>query len=84
MCSYLRENKTFGRGLNSKCHLKKCFKFACVKQQVRDISTCNFSSWEYRTQCSNDFLYFSYVRISEREEIELFIDFSIIINVIPI
>lgn len=33
---------------------------------------------------SNDFLYFSCVRISEREEIELFIDFSVIINVIHI
>lgn len=29
---------------------EKSFKFACVKQQVRDISTCNFSSWEYMSE----------------------------------
>lgn len=28
-----------------------------------------------RTQCSNDFLCFSHVRISEEEEMQLFMDF---------
>jgi len=46
-----------------------------MKQQVRALSACNFSSWEYMSELSVVMIFciFLYVRISEIEEMQLFI-----------